>query len=241
MNDHSFFDIYRIYYRLLPAQILPGQFGDQALSATTEDVTKSSRRAVAKARRRQQLIDATIKCISKKGLGSTTLGDVAKEAGLSQGIVNLHFESKDNLLTETLRYIAEEYDESFMRTLSSTGGGPAATLLALMEMDLKPSICDRQKLAVWFAFWGEVKAVPTYQKICAARNDKYEEVMNSLVTEIIQEGGYDEIDVAAVTEALLSMTDGFWLSCLINPKTFDRHVAMSAVRQYLKTTFPKHY
>ena len=36
-------------------------------------------------------------------MGSTTLGDVAREAGLSQGIVNLHFESKDNLLKETLR------------------------------------------------------------------------------------------------------------------------------------------
>ena len=55
-----------------------------------------NRRALAKERRRQQLIDATIKCISKKGLGGTTLADVAGEAGLSQGIVNLHFDSKDN-------------------------------------------------------------------------------------------------------------------------------------------------
>ena len=196
---------------------------------------------MAKARRRQQLIDATIKCISKKGLGSTTLGDVAGEAGLSQGIVNLHFESKDNLLTETLRYIAEEYDESFMKTLSATDGDPSATLLALMEMDLKPAICDRQKLAVWFAFWGEVKAVPTYQKICAARNNKYDDVMVSLVEAIIREGGYEGIDIAGVTTALSSMTDGFWLSCLISPKNFDRQVARTAVRQYLKTTFPKHY
>jgi TetR/AcrR family transcriptional repressor of bet genes len=145
------------------------------------------------------------------------------------------------LLTETLRYIAEEYDESFMKTLSTTAGGPSATLLALMEMDLKPSICDRQKLAVWFAFWGEVKAVPTYQKICAARNNKYDDVMVSLVEAIIREGDYHAIDVAAVTAALSSMTDGFWLSCLISPKNFDRHVARTAVRQYLKTTFPNHY
>ncbi|RLA33746.1 MAG: TetR family transcriptional regulator, partial [Gammaproteobacteria bacterium] len=59
---------------------------------------KISRRALSKERRQQQLLDATITCISNKGLGGMTLADVASEAGLSQGIVNLHFKSKDNLL-----------------------------------------------------------------------------------------------------------------------------------------------
>src|SRR5690606_1583564 len=68
---------------------------------------KSSRRTATREERRQQLILATIKCISRKGLGSITLGDVAQEAGLSQGIVNLHFTSKENLLNETLQYLAE--------------------------------------------------------------------------------------------------------------------------------------
>ena len=54
-----------------------------------------------------------MKCIARKGLSNTSIGDVATEAGLSQGIVNLHFESKDNLLTETLRTLANEYREQF--------------------------------------------------------------------------------------------------------------------------------
>jgi AcrR family transcriptional regulator len=65
-------------------------------------------RTASRATRRLQLIDATMKCIARKGMSSTTLGDVAREAGLSQGIVNLHFESKDNLLNETLRHLADD-------------------------------------------------------------------------------------------------------------------------------------
>ena len=61
---------------------------------------KNIKRTASREKRRQQLIDATVACIARKGMGSTTLGDVAKEAGLSQGIVNLHFESKENLLNE---------------------------------------------------------------------------------------------------------------------------------------------
>jgi len=201
----------------------------------------SNSRVLAKERRRQQLIDATIKCISKRGLGSTTLADVAKEAGLSQGIVNLHFESKDNLLKETLRYLAEDYDFHFMQTMEKSPPEPSAKLLALMEMDLKPSVCDRRKLAVWFAFWGEVKAVSTYQKICAAREKKYDDVLHDLTTAIIREGNYENIEATVTADALSALTDGMWLSCLVNPKEFDRGAALNAVVSYLRAVFPDHY
>jgi TetR/AcrR family transcriptional repressor of bet genes len=200
-----------------------------------------SRRALSKAHRRQQLINATIKCISKKGLGSLTLADVASDAGLSQGIVNLHFNSKDNLLNETLQFLAEEYDTQFMQCVEKSSPEAAATLLALMEMDLKPSICDRRKLSVWFAFWGEVKIVPTYRKICAAYNEKYDEILRALCDEIIRDGNYGNIDAQIVTDALSSLTDGLWLSCLVNPRTFDRAAALRSVYSYLHAVFPEHY
>ena len=202
---------------------------------------KSSRRTAAKEERRQQLIAATIKCISKKGIGSTTLGDVAQEAGLSQGIVNLHFTSKDNLFNETLRYLAEDYKTQFDNTLAKAPPEAAEKLLALMEMDLKPSVCDRQKLAVWFAFWGEVKSVPTYQKICEAYDRGYDEAISGLCREIIEQGEYRDVTAQIVTDALSSMTDGLWLSYLVSPKGFDRDVAMDAVYSYLRAVFPDHY
>ncbi len=199
------------------------------------------RRALSKERRRRQLIDATIKRISKKGLASLTLSDVAKEAGLSQGIVNLHFNSKDNLLSETLRFLIEDYDTQFMQTVEMESNEAAKTLLALMEMDLNPVICDRKKLSVWFAFWGEVKAVPTYQKICATYDDKYDEIIRQLCERIISEGNYNDVNAQTVTDTLSSLTDGFWLSCLINPKSFDRNAALRCIYSYLCVVFPEHY
>ncbi|MEX1265571.1 MAG: TetR family transcriptional regulator C-terminal domain-containing protein [Woeseia sp.] len=202
--------------------------------------TRTSRTA-SREMRRQQLIDATIKCISRKGLGSTTLGDVAKMAGLSQGIVNLHFNSKENLLNETLRYLSQEYRSRFAQVLEKSPPSAAEKLLALMEMDLGPAICDRRKLAVWFAFWGEVKAVPTYQKICEAHDLTYSAQLIELCQTIIDEGAYRDIDAETVTDALSAMTDGLWLSYLISPRTFDRETALDAVYSYLRAVFPEHY
>jgi TetR/AcrR family transcriptional repressor of bet genes len=174
-------------------------------------------RTASRATRRLQLIDATMKCIARKGMSSTTLGDVAREAGLSQGIVR------------------------FDKTLSRAGPHPADQLHALMELDFKPSICDRQKLALWFAFWGEVKSRPAYRKICDEFDQYYDEVVEGLCTAIIAEGEYPHVSASAAANALTSMTNGLWLSCLVSPQSWDRREAMDAVMSYLKSVFPKHF
>jgi len=208
--------------------------------ATAAQADKTQRTAT-KERRRQQLIDATMKCIARKGLTGTTLADVAREAGLSQGIVNLHFHSKDNLLTETLLSLANDYKTQFERALEKAGPAPAARLRALVDLDLKPSICDRQKLGVWFAFWGEVKSRPTYRKICDEFDRRYDEVVAELCDAIIADGGYTGITGRAAAEALTSLTNGLWLSCLVSPQTWNRELAHEAADSYLRNVFPLHF
>ena len=203
--------------------------------------TAMAGRTATREKRRQQLIDATMKCIARKGMGSTTLGDVAGEAGLSQGIVNLHFESKENLLAETLRYLADEYKTQFDDALAQSGPGPADKLLALMQLDVRPSICNRRKVAVWFAFWSEVRSRPTYRKICDESDRYYDDVVARLCNEIIAEGGYEGISAASIAIALTSMTNGFWLTCLISPQIWDVHVAMDAINGYFRGVFPQHF
>jgi len=182
-----------------------------------------------------------MKCIARKGMGSTTLGDVAKEAGLSQGIVNLHFESKDNLLNETLSSLANEYREKFDRALRKSGPRAADKLRALVEHDLRPSICNQRKLAIWFAFWGEVKSRPTYRRLCDEWDRYYDDVVAGLCQEIKEEGGYKNIDAMTIASGLAAMTNGLWLSCLIGPQAWDRIEAEAAIMSYLRNVFPKHF
>ena len=223
MNEYSF-----IFYGII----------DWAMSS---NAAVTSRRALSREKRRQQLIDATMKCIARKGISGTTLGDVASEAGLSQGIVNLHFQSKDNLLSETLRSLADDYKSQFDKTLERAGPSPADQLLAVMELDFKPSISDRKKLALWFAFWGEAKARPAYRKICDESDQYYDDVVEQLCAAIIEEGGYRDVSAAAAANALKSMTNGLWQWALISPHSFNRDKAMAAIMSYLKSVFPQHF
>ena len=125
-------------------------------------------RSLSKQARRKQLIEATIKCIADKGLSGTTMADVTQQAGLSLGIVNLHFQTKEKLLIETLSYISNEYTTGLNEIFNDEKLTTEQKILAHINFDFSRKITDRNKLAVWFAFWGETKSRPTYMSICAS-------------------------------------------------------------------------
>ncbi len=201
----------------------------------------TKKRTASKEERQQQLIQATIRSVARNGLSDTTMATVSSEAGLSQGIINLHFQSKDRLLVETLRYIAEEYRVAWEKAVEGAGSSPAEQLAALVSVDFRQPVCDRNKLAVWFAFWGESKSRPTYRKICALRDMAYRQEMVQVCEQLIDEGGYQNLNADTVAAGLSAMTSGLWLDLLTNPRSMNREQARHICMAYLATAFGKHF
>ena len=83
-----------------------------------------------------KLINSAIKSISKRGINETTMSNVSQGAGLSQGIVNFHFKSKELLLIETLKFISNEYLEAFEKKLRKAGDNPANKIAAINNNSL---------------------------------------------------------------------------------------------------------
>jgi hypothetical protein len=77
--------------------------------------------------------------------------------------------------------------------------------------------------------------------MCDESDRYYDDVIEELCAELIKEGNYNAIDAATAADALTSMTNGLWQSCLISPQSWDRQKAMNAVMSYLRSVFPKHY
>jgi TetR/AcrR family transcriptional repressor of bet genes len=111
----------------------------------------------------------------------------------------------------------------------------------MVTTDFKPPVCDRNKLAVWFAFWGESKSRPTYRKICAMRDMAYRAEMVQVCEELVEKGGYQDIDAGSVAAGLSAMTSGLWLDLLTNPRSMSRQRAKQICMSYLATTFPRHF
>jgi len=193
--------------------------------------TRRKRRAEPPEVRRQQLINATIVCIARSGMSATTMAEVTKEAGLSQGIVNLHFESKEKLLVETLRTIANEYNVGQKEILTNASyNSVAERIQALLDFDFSQRITRKEKLAVWFAFWGESKSRPTYEKICSASDIATDAAMRALFQQAVDEGSYRGVHAKLLAQGYTALIDGLWLDLLIAPRRFTRKRAKQIAR-----------
>jgi TetR/AcrR family transcriptional repressor of bet genes len=208
---------------------------------TVKTRSRRKKRTETKEKRQLQLIRATIRSIARYGLSDTTISTVATEAGLSHGIINLHFQSKEKLLLETLAHVVDEYKGLWENAVQQAGESSAEQLAALVHVDFHPSVCDRNKLSVWFAFWSETKSRPTYRELCAERDREYDAKMLELCADIIHQGNYTGIDAESAARGLAAMTEGLWLDMLVNPRNVGRKQALKISMAYLYHLFPRHY
>jgi AcrR family transcriptional regulator len=198
---------------------------------------RKSRKA-SKETRQQQLIEATIDSLAKRGYSDTTLANVADGAGLSRGIVNFHFESKEKLLISTLQYMSDEYASHWNAALEKAGPAAADKIWSLVNADFDRKICTKRKLAAWCAFWGEAKSRPTYQALCGASDLNYQKTFTELCAELKADGGYD-YDAEPMALGICSMMEGLWFRLMMNDG-LTRERALSAAIEYVAAVFPKH-
>jgi AcrR family transcriptional regulator len=184
--------------------------------------------------RRRDLVGAAITVIARNGLGGTTLARVAAEAGLTAGIVNHHFDTKDALLIETLRTLSEEFAQGLEAGLAAAGDDPAAGLVAIIDHSFDPGISDAAHVAVWFAFQAEAPWRSAYTDICGDRDGLYMDAIRSRLARL----GLGAADADVLARAFAGLLDRYWQDILFLDARFDREAARASCRRFLAAVLP---
>lgn len=207
-----------------------------ALPVTEKNFSARNRKSQSEFRKRQ-LIDATMDCIDRLGLSQTTLARIAERAGLSQGNVVFHFQSKEALLDQTLRDLDDEYFSNWQSALDAAAADPLSQLCALIKASFAPQICNRKKISVWFAFWGESRSRPKYMRVCGANDKAFSDKLLSLCEAIEARHG-SRLSAKTAALSIEGMINGLWQNFLIGPPGFKRDRAIQAVFELVDTIYP---
>ena len=190
------------------------------------------------ARRRGQIIEATLELIVRHGLAATTLATVAEEAGLSQGVTVFYFKNKRTLLAETLRWHYEDYCNLWQAALDAAPGDPVSRIVAMVGADFEPAICNRRTLTLWHAFWGEATARPLFATIAESYDRERAAALRRQC-----EAAEGLLDAAVWTPADLalsidSLTDGLWLRMHLEPEAMSNADARRVAARFVAGAFP---
>jgi TetR/AcrR family transcriptional repressor of bet genes len=184
--------------------------------------------------RRRDLIRATVAVIARHGYSGTTVSRVARKAGVSVGLVNFHFHSKERLVRETFRHLSAEFDLVWRQNLAAVADDPRARLDSMIRSYFDPQIFTREKLPVWFTFWSDAELRDRYRVAAVRIERRYLQEVEAEIGRLLGTSR-DAAELAGKgTAALSAMIDGFWLQFMLYPGKFDRRVAIETCLAFLQ-------
>jgi TetR/AcrR family transcriptional regulator, transcriptional repressor of bet genes len=199
-----------------------------------------NKREEQKQKTKQKLLKAAIDTISTEGLDGVTISKVTKNASLSRGMCNYHFETKEHLIVEAFEMIYHEHVTTWRRILYDRSRHPVERMKDLITALLTPPIADTNNLAVWLAFWGVLSSRQTYFDLCAKTDREYEDAVENVLREI---AGADDpvngLSLHAIAVSLTGLIDGLGLQFVIAPGQLTPQEAIHSCRAYLSSFFPE--
>ena len=112
--------------------------------------------------RRIEILETTCQVVVERGFAATRVSDVASRLGVSTGLIHYHFDSKEMLLAEALRYAAEQDIARLEQELEQAH--TALTKLDTMFTFDMPEVGEPSWM-LWIDGWGEALRNPTMRRI----------------------------------------------------------------------------
>ena len=200
-------------------------------------VRQRKERSENAARRRKQIVDATLESISQYGLSGTTLATVAALADMSQGSTIFYFQTKDQLFAEAFRAHCQEYRDAWLAAFEMVHSDPLEHLVAFIHIDFSPAMCNRREISLWFDFWGESQTRPQFRTISDEFAQDHIEHL-TILAERVSERMSKDWTAESFARAVDAMSDGLWLEFHTKEGEVDREHARRLITRFVASAFP---
>jgi TetR/AcrR family transcriptional repressor of bet genes len=188
---------------------------------------------------RASILEATVGVIARQSLSGTTVERVALAARVAPGTVILHFKRKEALLVEVLDHLTGEFERARAAALQDAAENPVEALKRLIATMFDPAVSAPDKVAVWYAFWGEAGSRSTYLERVGAIDTRYHEDMVRIMGDLIRRGRHRHLDAEAVAIGFIGVLEYLWQEIMVEGAAFDRAMAQRTALNYLAGMFPE--
>lgn len=163
--------------------------------------------------RRRDMIEATLDCIADLGIEGTTVRAVAARAGISNGLIRHHFESKQNLIMAAYRRTIEMMTQPALDILEQPGGTPHQRLTDFVAASLGGPVADPRLLSVWATFISQIHLSPQVAEVHHSGYLNYRRAAERVIRETLtaEQRHPTERELERLGIIVNAVIDGLWL------------------------------
>lgn len=187
--------------------------------------------------RRQMLIDAAIRCLAEGGIAAFTVDRISREANVSRGLINHHFDGIGGLLIEVYEAMTQSMLAAGRETLFFEGS-PEERLAAVIDTMFRPPMFSKSSLRAWLALWGEVATNPRLKAAHRKSYDAYRKAIGDALNEIAATRKI-KADSEALAMTVIALIDGLWIEWCLDSSVVNRDTARASVYDVLEARLGK--
>jgi AcrR family transcriptional regulator len=160
------------------------------------------------AERREQMLRAALEVIVERGYADTRIADVAERTGTSPALVIYYFKTRDQLLTEAIRYSEDTwYAENQQRMAEiPTAAGRLEDHIAMICLPGNPEPLSYWLL--WLDLWAQAPRSPGVAAVRQKSDERWRGTIRSIVLAGQEAGEFAPLDADDFTITLSSLLDG---------------------------------
>ena len=169
-----------------------------------------SRRDLAAEEARRRILAAAADCLVRDGLAQVRMAAIAREAGVSSGLLHYHFDTKEQLFVEVLSFSGAVSTALTEQAMERAGSQPAQRLASFLDRCL-PS--DERLTHDWL-LWQELDNLCMRQpRLAKVGADLYDTLYGSVAAILVEgrdQGVFDlpADEVRMVAETAVALCDG---------------------------------
>jgi TetR/AcrR family transcriptional regulator, fatty acid metabolism regulator protein len=170
--------------------------------------------------RRNQLTRAAYKIVGQKGYYDFTVRDIAREAGLSTGLVHYYFKNKEDLLLNLLKEINKNMLVILIRSISKADD-PREKLTIFMTQAFDLVENEKDYFYIIIDFWTQVNKNDRMKRANIKLFKSYRDEISKILNEGIERGVFMKMDVDYTAAVIISIIQGLIIQYVIDNNAFD--------------------
>ena len=170
--------------------------------------------------RRSQLTRAAYKVVGQKGYYDFTIKDIAREAGLSTGLIHYYFKNKEDLLLNLLKEMNADLKYYLNKALTVLSD-PRDKLLTFCDQAF--DLVDREKayFYVLIDFWAQINRNKRIRQANIKLFQSYRDEIAAILKEGAAKGVFLVVDVKLTSVIIISLIQGTIIQHVIDNGAFD--------------------
>jgi TetR/AcrR family transcriptional repressor of bet genes len=149
-------------------------------------------------------MDAAIAVIGEGGLPGATVALIANRAGMSTGLVNHYFDSKEELLALAMRNLSNLFRQDIL-ALMPPDPTPAERLRAIVDGSFVPQSFTVQKREAWMQFMLHSQSEPQIEHLYHLTGARFVSNIRYAVKQLVPPEDVDD-----TVDGIAAMIDGFF-------------------------------